>query len=223
MLIIDGDYPMALAMARNRDLTLSIDKVRTARHEIKTKAEAAAKQRREKLVLSGLLVSTPVVIDQRTHEPVRIISLPTDALDFYPSLEHALFQDDPRYKVIPPAWALSSIEKTRATVDRLNQNSDIRKAIMEFAVLSQFEKMFRKTAIETRPSSLEGTLRLFDEMDRDLEQPVLIISPEGSTHLASDNEVAELSAAIAALRLLFVDKTKPRLDPNSPANENSVT
>jgi len=30
MLIIDGDYPMALAMARNRDLTLSIDKVRTA-------------------------------------------------------------------------------------------------------------------------------------------------------------------------------------------------
>ena len=30
MLIIDGDYPMALAMVRNRDLTLPIDKVRTA-------------------------------------------------------------------------------------------------------------------------------------------------------------------------------------------------
>lgn len=198
----------------------NIDKVRAVQPEIKTKAEAAAKQNGERLVLSGPLVSTPVVIDHRTHKPVRTISLPTDALDFYPSLEHALFQDDPRYKVIPPEWALNSIESARATVERLNQNSDTRKVIMEFAVLSQFQKMFRKTAIETRPTSLEGMLRLFDEMNKDLGLPVLIISPGGSTHLATDDEVAELSATIAAMRLLFAEKTKPRLDPRLPANEN---
>ena len=33
MLIIDGDYPMALAVRANRDLTLPIDEVRNAAPE----------------------------------------------------------------------------------------------------------------------------------------------------------------------------------------------